>query len=112
MQGHIRSAVPRGVVAAKAIVAQAVAERPAGFMPPDPDEMNDSRAAWAQAAVTEFQRATGTEDSDALADLLNGLLHLVDRRDHEPGWNFMQALRRALCQYTEEIEEKGPGKRS
>lgn len=76
------------------------------FIPPDPDEMNDRRAAWAQAAVTEFERSTRTEDGDALTDLFTALQHLCDRRHDEIGWNFEQALNRSRGQYQEETEEK------
>jgi hypothetical protein len=51
------------------------------ILPPDPESMNDDRAEWAAAALTEFQRVTGTEDEDALGDLLTDLMHWADRND-------------------------------
>jgi hypothetical protein len=60
--------------------------------------MNDKRAVWAAAALDEFQRATGTDDEDAVGDLLCALMHLADRRD----WQFDAALRLARMHYEAE----------
>jgi hypothetical protein len=48
-------------------------------LPPDPEGRNDDRAAWAAAALVSFQSETGTDDEDALADLLCDLMHWCDR---------------------------------
>ncbi len=48
-------------------------------LPPDPENLNDKRAAWAQCAITEFQLHTGTDTQDAVADLLCNLMHWCDR---------------------------------
>jgi hypothetical protein len=64
----------------------------------DPENMNHKRAAWAEAALREFQRATGAEDENALGDLLCDLMHLADRR----GWNFDAGLERAQMHYEAE----------
>lgn len=48
-------------------------------LPADPENMNDDRAAWAEAALNEFRRVTGTDDEDALGDLLCDLMHWCDR---------------------------------
>jgi hypothetical protein len=75
-------------------------------MPSDPDGQNADRAKWAQAAIDIFQTVTGTDNCDALADLLCNLMHWADhnrqdfdsqldraRRNYasetatEPGWN-------------------------
>ena len=53
-------------------------------LPNDPDNMNADntlRASWARVALNAFQEATGTDDQDALGDLLGDLLHLCDRTD-------------------------------
>lgn len=107
MQGHIRSAVPRSVVAAKAIVERCVKKRlDAGHLvPPDPDGENDRSAAFAQATVTEYQRATGASDVDALFGLLTCLMHLCDRRDTELGWNFEQVVQASRQIHKEETVE-------
>jgi len=67
-------------------------------LPPDPENMNARRAAWAAAAVTEFQRITGTDDQDALGDLLCDLMHWSDRNDYD----FEAALSRARGHYEAE----------
>ena len=46
-------------------------------LPPDPDTMNVSRAGWAGAALSTFMRETGTDEEDALGDLLTDLMHWV-----------------------------------
>lgn len=101
---HIAAISSPEVSAAKTLVEQSIAERSDDRLPPDPDEMNNYRATTAQAAITTFQKATRTDDCDALADLLNSLIHLSDRRDHEVGWNFEASLRCARSQYQEETE--------
>jgi hypothetical protein len=54
---------------------------PAAYpLPLDPEEMNDERAEWAQDALFKFQERTGTEDGDAVSDLLSDLMHLCDRQ--------------------------------
>jgi hypothetical protein len=68
-------------------------------LPADPEDMNDDRAQWAAVALREFQRATGTEDDDALSDLLCDLMHWCDRNDCE----FEAALSRARMHYDAEI---------
>ena len=50
-------------------------------LPNDPDNMNEWRACVARVALNAFQEATGTDDQDALGDLLGDLLHLCDRTD-------------------------------
>ena len=67
-------------------------------LPADPEAMNDDRAAWAAAALAEFQRITGTEDGDALGDLLCDLMHWCDRNDCQ----FDAALSRAQTHYEAE----------
>lgn len=67
-------------------------------LPPDPENMNDDRAAWAAEALSQFQRVTGTEDEDALGDLLCDLMHWSDRNDID----FEDALWRARGHYEAE----------
>lgn len=52
-------------------------------LPPDPEDMNDNRAAWANIAVRAFQAETGTDDEDALSDLLADLMHWSDRKNYD-----------------------------
>jgi hypothetical protein len=67
-------------------------------LPPDPDNMNDSRAEWAGATLSTFMRETGTDQEDALVDLLADLLHWADRNRHD----FDLALERAREHYEAE----------
>jgi len=60
--------------------------------------MNDARAEWAEAAISEFRRITGTDDEDALGDLLCDLMHWCDRN----GCDFEDALRQAHVHYEAE----------
>jgi hypothetical protein len=67
-------------------------------LPADPEEMNNDRAQWAAEAIYAFQRVTGTEDQDALGDLLCDLMHWCDRN----GCEFEAALSRARMHYEAE----------
>lgn len=64
-------------------------------LPADPEDMNDDRSQWAAEALNVFQRVTGTEDEDALADLLCDLMHWCDRSR----FDFNNELRRARLHY-------------
>ena len=70
------------------------------YLPPDPDGMNDERAAWGKAALEAFQDLTRTDDGDAIGDLLSDLIHLCDRTD--VFGEFEAALRRARMHYRDE----------
>lgn len=72
-------------------------------LPPDPEDMNDDRAEWAAAALRQFQCTTGTDDVDALPDLLCDLMHWCDRNNCE----FETELGRARMHY--EAETTGEG---
>jgi hypothetical protein len=67
-------------------------------LPPDPEHMNDDRAAWAAAALTTFMQCTGTDLEDALGDLLANLMHWSDRNNYD----FDAALDRARAHYEAE----------
>ena len=67
-------------------------------LPADPEGINTDRTAWAAAALQEFQRITGTDDGDALVDLLGDLMHWCDRNDAD----FDTALSRARMHYEAE----------
>ncbi len=73
-------------------------------IPPDPEMMNDNRAAWAWRAIEAFMDATGTDPQDALADLLCDLMHVCDRFKDEVGL-FEEQLDRARGCYREETWE-------
>ncbi len=77
------------------------AAKPFKPLPPDPEETNDHRAEWAAAALHEFQRITGTEDEDALGDLLCDLMHWSDRNSLD----FEAALSRACMHYEAETAD-------
>lgn len=49
-------------------------------LPPDPDGINNDRAAWAQAAIDAFEEQTG---SGKLGDLICDLMHWADRNGVE-----------------------------
>ena len=67
-------------------------------LPADPENMNDDRAQWAEAALRCFQQATGTEDEDALTDLICDLMHWSDRN----AGDFEAALEHARWHYEAE----------
>jgi hypothetical protein len=67
-------------------------------LPPDPEGMNVSRVAWADQTIKAFQAATGTDDEDALGDLLADLMHWADRSNYD----FDAALLRAKDHYEAE----------
>ena len=70
-------------------------------LPPDPENMNDERSAWAAVALEAFQDETRTDDEDAVADLLCDLRHWCDRN----GMDFRIELARAMNHYREETSE-------
>jgi hypothetical protein len=67
-------------------------------LPPDPDGLNDDRSAWAGSALATFMLVTGTEEADALGDLLADLMHWADRK----GYEFQAALDCARQHYDAE----------
>lgn len=71
-------------------------------LPPDPEDMNDDRAAWALHAIKAFQEATGTDDCDAIGDLLCNLFHLADRMGHRYGADVAKLFDRARSCYGDE----------
>ena len=77
-------------------------------LPPDPEGTTDSRASWAEAAIIAFQRETGTDREDALADLLGDLHHWADRN----GQDFDAQLDRAQQHYAEETQAEPIEKRN
>jgi hypothetical protein len=75
------------------------------ILPPDPENMNDDRAKWAQAALRAFRKATGADEEEALGDLLSDLMHWSDRNN----FDFEAALDRARMHYdAETIGEEAP----
>jgi hypothetical protein len=67
-------------------------------LPPDPEGRNDHRAAWAGKALDDFIVATGTDEEDAVGDLLVDLMHWCDRNNYD----FDLAFDRALSHYEAE----------
>jgi len=68
----------------------------------DPDGYNIDRVAWAAVALAAFQKATGTDDEDAVADLLCDLMHFC--AGHA---DFARELRRACGNFEAETGEGG-----
>lgn len=69
-------------------------------LPPDPENMNDARAEWADFALSHFIANTGVDREDALSDLLVDLMHLCDRTE----FDFNVQLERARLDYSAETE--------
>ena len=72
-------------------------------LPHDPDSMNNDRASWAGAAIEAFIVETGTDEEDALSDLLADLMHWCDRNNYDMD----AALERSRGHY--EAETGGEG---
>ena len=72
-------------------------------LPPDPDNKND-RSAWASVALLAFMQVTGTDQEDALGDLLADLMHWADRNN----FDFDAALDRAHWHYEAETVGERP----
>lgn len=79
-------------------------------MPLDVDEegKNDDRAEWARQALETFQAATGTDDCDAIGDLIADLAHLCDREGERFGWSVRDKIERGLRAYAQEITDEEP----
>lgn len=74
-------------------------------LPLDPDNQNSNRSDLAHAAVRAFQVETGTDDCDAIADLIGDLAHFCDRNpEYGTVWD---AIRRAKSYYREETDSTG-----
>jgi hypothetical protein len=74
----------------------------------DPDEKNADRADWARAALEAFQAETGTDDCDAISDLLCDIRHLCDHDKRYGAW--ADALDRATIagsHYDAETSKEG-----
>ena len=67
-------------------------------LPPDPQEMNELRSDWADAALKAFTSGVNTDPEDMLADLLCDLHHWADRN----GEDFDSTLARANMHYEAE----------
>jgi hypothetical protein len=70
---------------------------------PDPDGQNKARAMWAGVAVAAFQSTTGTDDSDAVKDLLCDLMHYCQQNNQD----FDVALDSARHHYAAETSPDG-----
>jgi hypothetical protein len=76
-------------------VTQTKEETMTKAFPPDPENLNDQRAQWAENALSTFLHETGIDLEGSLADLLCNLMHLADRRD----WDFAAELEHAQAHY-------------
>jgi hypothetical protein len=72
-------------------------------LPPDPENLNDDRAGWAQAAIASFIDKTKSDDCDAISDLLADIAHYCDRN----GFDMKEELRRAAFHYHAETDGEG-----
>jgi hypothetical protein len=66
--------------------------------PGDEDGENDRRAGWARDVVDQFVHKTGTDQPDALCDLLCDLQHYANAY----GFDFARELRRACDHFAAE----------
>lgn len=74
--------------------------------PDDPDcepGMNEKRSEWALIAIDKFRQTTGTDDEDAVADLIGDIAHYCDRH----GVIMDDELRRAKSMYHYETQGQG-----
>jgi hypothetical protein len=70
------------------------------------DVTNEIRAAWAAEAIAAFQAVTGTDDCDAICDLIADLMHYANQN----AYDFEAELARGRFHYEAElIEEAEPG---
>jgi len=72
-------------------------------IPPDPDGQNGDRADWAGAAIEEFRGQTGTDEEDAVCDLIADLHHWADRH----GMNWEDEVKRGDGHYWAETQKEG-----
>ena len=75
------------------------------LLPPDPEEMNDDRAEWAQVALDAFAHVTGMDtagedDETVLGDLLCDIMHWCDRN----GVSFAVTMETARVHYDAETQ--------
>jgi hypothetical protein len=74
----------------------------------DREGMNDERADWARDALETFQERTGTDDCDAIGDLIADLAHLCDREGERFGWSVRAKIERGLRAYEQEAADAEP----
>ncbi len=88
---------------------QDTSPKPGLHIPPDPEDMNNKRAAAAERALESFSRDFGEWHPDIdlrqqnLADLLADFAHLCDRK----GLNMVQILDGVRKVYAEETDNEG-----
>lgn len=70
-------------------------------LPPDPEELNESRAMWAGHALNAFMADTGSEPQDCVSDLICNLRHWCDRN----GQDFERELARGWESYEQETRD-------
>lgn len=69
-----------------------------GALPPDPDDMNQTRSGLARDVLLFFCTHAHVDMEDALADFLTDVMHWCDRNNTE----FEAELARARINYDEE----------
>lgn len=82
-----------------------VIRSPVGTVPPDPDNMNDLRAQWADDALVSFERDRGDQEKfvQNLANLLCYIGHWCDRN----GLQLAKVWKMAAKRYSDETEGQG-----
>lgn len=82
-------------------------ERQTRAVPPDPEDMNEERAQWADEALEAFTTNTGqylaVEPADVVNDLITDIAHWCDRNKLQ----LSGILIRAIEHYGEETDGKG-----
>lgn len=74
-------------------------------LPPDPDGMNDARAAWAGQSINLMSTLTGCEPGqEALGDLLCNIFHWGDRNGIAPD-EMMNIVNEKLQMYRDETTD-------
>lgn len=76
----------------------------------DPDGQNKNRADWAYQAKVRFQEVTGTDNADAVKDLLCDLMHYCQQHA-EDGEDFDAALDAARRHYQAETTPEKTSRR-
>lgn len=84
-------------------INQVLASSPDRQRPSDPEDQNDDRSMWAQAALQTFAVQTGSDLGDCVSDLIADLAHFCDRH----GLNLASEIKRAEFHYDEETANEG-----
>jgi len=70
---------------------------------------NESRATWAETAITQFRADTGTDKEDAICDLVGDLMHLADRYGQDPLREIQRGIQHFLAEKEDGDDDDGLG---